>query len=140
MSGTARPTTSPEARQLLFDALERGDRLAAMSKTIDSPGCLTPAQLTRCFDIVHACGCATEAQATLAMTRQSVDGFLEAVFHDWSSERPGELLRPELEFLVDAEVVAGRMCGMDLPIRTSTLQHQFPYSTLAEQLLTRHVS
>jgi len=40
----------------------------------------------------------------------------------------------------DAEVVAGRMCGMDLPIRTSTLQHQFPYSTLAEQLLTRHVS
>ncbi|UNI16571.1 hypothetical protein JDV02_002997 [Purpureocillium takamizusanense] len=109
MSSTT--TTSPEARQRLFDALEKGERsAAAMTKPIASPEQLTEVQLTRCFDILHACGRATDTQATLATTRHSIDGFLEAVFQDWSSETSDELLRPELEFMVDAEVVAGRIC------------------------------
>ncbi|KAJ6441430.1 Clavaminate synthase-like protein [Purpureocillium lavendulum] len=107
---TTTTTTSTEARQQLFDALEKGDRFAAMKRNIASAEHLTEVQLARCFDILHACGRATDDQATLATTRQSVDGFLEAVFQDWSSEAPGELLRPELEFMVDAEVVAGRIC------------------------------
>ena len=47
---------------------------------------------------------------TLEKIRQSIEGFLEAVFSDWTSESTNDLLQPKLEFLVEVEVVAGRIC------------------------------
>lgn len=99
-----------DARKRLFDALERGDRYPGMRRCISSADGLGEAQLGRCFEILHACGRATDLGATLEKTRQSIDGFLEAIFNDWTSESAGDLLQPELEFLVEAEVVAGRIC------------------------------
>ncbi|KND89051.1 hypothetical protein TOPH_06351 [Tolypocladium ophioglossoides CBS 100239] len=99
-----------DARKRLFDALEKGDRYPGMRRCISCADGLSEVQLGRCFEILHACGRATDLNATLEKTRQSVDGFLEAIFNQWTSDHTGDLLQPELEFLVEAEVVAGRIC------------------------------
>ncbi|POR35299.1 Uncharacterized protein TPAR_04496 [Tolypocladium paradoxum] len=99
-----------DARKRLFDALEKGDRYPGMRRRISCADGLSEVQLGRCFEILHACGRATDLGATLEKTRQSIDGFLEAVFNDWTSESAADLVQPELEFLAEAEVVAGRIC------------------------------
>lgn len=82
-----------------------------MPRAISSADQLTEVQLKRFFDILHACGGATDEQATRLTTRASVDGFLDAVFNDWASDCEGGLVKPELDFLVEAEVVAGTICS-----------------------------
>ena len=103
------PEDAREARQRFFDALEAGDAFPGMGRPVSSPDHLTEVQLKTLFDVLHACGSATDDQASLAATRASVDGFLDAVFHSWTSA--DDMARPELDFLVEAEVVAGRICG-----------------------------
>ncbi|KJZ73415.1 hypothetical protein HIM_07209 [Hirsutella minnesotensis 3608] len=101
---------SQQRRALLFDSLARGDSHPGVARPILSVEHLTEQQLSKCFEILHACGTATDLEATLAKTRASVESFLDAVFNDWSSSKAGELLRPELEFFIEAAVVAGRIC------------------------------
>lgn len=98
-------------RDKLFDAIEAGDDYPLEPVPIKSADDLNEAQLKKCYEILHACGSATDPNASLTKTRQSIDGFLDAVFNEWSSRKTGTLLRSELDFLVEAEVVAGRLCG-----------------------------
>ncbi|KAK2589400.1 hypothetical protein QQS21_012923, partial [Conoideocrella luteorostrata] len=104
------PEEAKQARKRFFDALGEGVAYPGMRKAITSADQLTEVQLKRCFDILHACGSATDVCATLVTTRASVDGFLDAVFHDWNSDKEGDLVKPELEFMVEAECVAGIIC------------------------------
>ncbi|KAK6445947.1 hypothetical protein FP744_10002196 [Trichoderma asperellum] len=96
-------------RDKLFDAIEAGDDYPAEPMTIKSADDLNEVQLKKCYEILHACGSATDPNASLTKTRQSIDGFLDAVFNEWSSRKAGNLLRSELEFLVEAEVLAGKL-------------------------------
>lgn len=82
-----------------------------MPRTISSADQLTEVQLKRFFDILHACGGATDEQATLLTTRASIGGFLDAVFNDWASDCEAGLVKPELDFLIEAEVVVGAICS-----------------------------
>ncbi|ODA81312.1 hypothetical protein RJ55_04277 [Drechmeria coniospora] len=104
------PEAAREARRRLFDALERGERHPGMRRPISCADHLSEPQLAKFFAVLHACGRATDDEATPAVTRQSMDGFLDAAFLGWTSETAGELLRPEMDFEVDAEVVAGKVC------------------------------
>lgn len=98
-------------RDKLFDAIEAGDNYPAGPMTIKGVDDLNEVQLKKCYEILHACGSATDPNASLTKTRQSIDGFLDAVFNEWSSRKAGSLLRSELDFLVEAEVAAGKLCG-----------------------------
>lgn len=105
------PEEARQARERLFDALGCADPHPGMRRAISSADQLTEVQLGRLFDMLHACGAATDHQATLLTTRASVDGFVDAVFNDWRSDKEDDLVKPELEFLVEAEVIAGTICG-----------------------------
>lgn len=98
-------------RDGFFDALEAASEYPGEEVKISGADDLSRAQLKKCFDILHACGKATDPSASLATTRQSIDGFLEAVFNEWDSGKAKDLPRFELDFLVEAEEVAGRICG-----------------------------
>ncbi|KID83093.1 hypothetical protein MGU_09628 [Metarhizium guizhouense ARSEF 977] len=104
------PEEARQARERFFDALGCADPHPGMRRAISSADQLTEVQLGRLFDMLHACGAATDHQATLLTTRASVDGFVDAVFNDWRSDKEDDLVKPELEFLVEAEVVAGTIC------------------------------
>ncbi|KAG8407486.1 hypothetical protein J3459_018469 [Metarhizium acridum] len=104
------PEEARQARERFFDALGCADPHPGMQRAISSADQLTEVQLGRLFDMLHACGAATDERATLLTTRASVDGFVDAVFNDWRSDKEGDLVKPELEFLVEAEVVAGTIC------------------------------
>ncbi|KAL7939378.1 hypothetical protein V8C35DRAFT_275212 [Trichoderma chlorosporum] len=105
------PRRVKSERDKLFDAIEAGADYPLEPVPISSADDLNDVQLKKCYEILHACGSATDPNASLTKTRQSIDGFLDAVFNDWSSSKAGALLRSELDFLVEAEVVAGRLCG-----------------------------
>ncbi|KAL7957712.1 hypothetical protein V8C34DRAFT_285046 [Trichoderma compactum] len=105
------PRRVKSERDRLFDAIEAGADYPLKPVPIKTADDLNDVQLKKCYEILHACGSATDPNASLTKTRQSIDGFLDAVFNDWSSCKAGALLRSELDFLVDAEVVAGRLCG-----------------------------
>ncbi|OAA36449.1 hypothetical protein NOR_07528 [Metarhizium rileyi] len=104
------PEEAKQARRRFFDALACGDQHPGMPRTISSADQLTEVQLGRLFEMLHACGTATDNEATLSRTRASIDGFVDAVFNDWTSDKEDGLVKPELEFLVEAEVVAGTIC------------------------------
>ncbi|KAG5917315.1 hypothetical protein E4U53_004208, partial [Claviceps sorghi] len=103
------PQDARHARRRFLDALGTGAPYPGTPRPIPSPDQLSEVQLRTCFDLLHACGQATHAGATRATTRASMDGFLNAVFKDWSCDA-AELVRPEPEFTVEAEVVAGTIC------------------------------
>ncbi|UKZ49108.1 hypothetical protein TrVGV298_003347 [Trichoderma virens] len=105
------PRKVKSERDKLFDAIEAGADYPLEPVPIKSADDLNDVQLKKCYEILHACGSATDPNASLSKTRQSIDGFLDAVFNDWSSRKAGALPRSELDFLVEAEVVAGRLCG-----------------------------
>lgn len=116
-------TGSKRARDEFFDALVAGNPSAKdiiITRTIEGPDDLEKPELLRCFDLLHACGRATQPDATLSTSRKSIEGFLEAIFNGW---KPGggtvasgeKMVKPELDIHVDAEVVAGNICGEPSP-------------------------
>ncbi|KAG6030301.1 hypothetical protein E4U41_000133 [Claviceps citrina] len=121
-SALTHPPNARHSRRRFLDDLATGAPYPGMPRPICSPDQLTEVQLKTCFDLLHACGRATDEAATLETTRASVDGFLDAVFRDWRWDGPekqegGEkekeregVERPELEFVVEAGVVAGTIC------------------------------
>ncbi|CAH0055380.1 unnamed protein product [Clonostachys solani] len=109
--------SSKRSRDLLFDSVVANNESAEFHRTINSPDDLGKAELLKCFEILHACGRATVPDASLAVTRKSIEGFLEAIFNGWANDQEKELAKPSLEFRADADVVAGHICGKDvLPI------------------------
>lgn len=97
-------------REQFFDALETAAEFPGTRREIGSPDDLERAELRLCFALLHECGRATDGAATLATTRQSIEGFLEAVFKDWNSG-VADVPKPELDLVVGADVVAGRICS-----------------------------
>jgi hypothetical protein len=88
-----------------------------ISRVITSPDDLERPELKQCFEILHACGRATNKEATLATTNESIEGYLRAIFKDWDSGAPmsdefeagpggAEGLRD-----VKVQVSAGMMCS-----------------------------
>lgn len=110
------PEEAKQARQRFFNELENGNDFPGMKKAISTADHLTEVQLKKCFDILHACGSATDDRATLGTTRASIDGFLDAVFNEWTSDKDFDVPKPDLDFLVEAEVAAGRVCGKILAL------------------------
>lgn len=106
--------SSKRSRDALFDSVvanNNDNTSSELIRVIKSPDDLGKAELLKCFEILHACGKATVPDATLATTRKSIEGFLDAIFNGWRNEQEVELIRPPLEFAVEAEVVAGQICG-----------------------------
>jgi hypothetical protein len=90
---------------------------AAYRRSITSPDDLERAELVHCFQVLHACGRATQPDQPLSSTRKSIEGFLDAVFKSWTPEGwDAEGAKPMLEFTTEAEVVAGKICGMPPPL------------------------
>ncbi|CAI6082836.1 unnamed protein product [Clonostachys chloroleuca] len=106
--------SSKRSRDLLFDSVVANNESAEFHRTIQSPDDLGKAELLKCFEILHACGRATVPDASLAVTRKSIEGFLEAIFNGWANDQEKELVKPSLEFRADADVVAGHICGKDV--------------------------
>ena len=109
-------SASKRARDEFFDALVANNAdspNATITRTISSADDLEKWELRRCFDLLHACGRATQPDATLSTTRKSIEGFLEAIFNGWAAGggTSEELIKPLLDVQVDAEVVAGKVCG-----------------------------
>ncbi|KAG6012455.1 hypothetical protein E4U54_007526 [Claviceps lovelessii] len=104
------PQDAKQSRRRFLERLSAGVPYPGTPKPIPSPDQLTEVQLKKCFDMLHACGRATDGGATLETTRASMDGFLEAVFKDWRWDADEGMVKPELEFLVEAEIVAGTIC------------------------------
>lgn len=98
-------------RDRLFDAMAAENDYPGRPMAIQSADDLSEVQLGKCYEILHACGSATDPNANMSKTRQSIDGFLDAVFNEWSSRKAGNLPRSELDFLVEAEVLVGKLCG-----------------------------
>lgn len=86
-------------------------------RAIASPDDLDKTELMRCFYLLHACGRATQPDASLATTRKSIEGFLSAIFNSWSvggdkdENEIQENNKPVLNVHVDADAEAGRICG-----------------------------
>ena len=114
---TAMTSVCKRARDEFFDALVARNSDAApdapLTRAISSPDDLEKAELLRCFDLLHACGRATQPDASLSTTRKSIEGFLEAIFNGWSAggSTPEDLVKPVLDVNVDAEIPAGKVCG-----------------------------
>lgn len=82
-------------------------------RSITSQDDLERAELARCFEILHACGRATQPDATIATTRKSIEGFLEAIFKKWTPEGwLADKAKPKIDFSTEADVVAGKICSM----------------------------
>lgn len=84
---------------------------SARTRVIAGPDDLYQYELRQCFDILHACGQATQKYASLATTRKSIEGFLTAIFNgfDGADEKPPD--KPEMSFSVEASAPVGRICG-----------------------------
>ena len=93
--------------------LNSSDCNIVFRRSITSPDDLERAELVHCFEVLHACGRATQPDAPVSSTRKSIEGFLDAVFKNWTPENwEAEGAKPKLEFTTEAEVVAGKICGM----------------------------
>ncbi|KAG5993868.1 hypothetical protein E4U43_003378 [Claviceps pusilla] len=109
-SGLMPPRNAKRSRRRFLHRLSTGEPYPGTPKPIPSPDQLTEVQLKKCFDMLHACGRATDEGATLETTRASMEGFLDAVFRHWRWDAEEGMVKPELEFLVEAEIVAGTIC------------------------------
>ena len=114
------PSKSPQpsrrsdksSRQKLFAALENGNPILREPRTIKSPDDLDESELKRCFEILHACGSATDEETSLTKTRETIEEFLEAVFKDWSTDKHQNLKKPVMDFVVREAIAVGKICGM----------------------------
>ncbi|KAF9773408.1 hypothetical protein IL306_008803 [Fusarium sp. DS 682] len=109
-SPSPEPRSTAESRDHLFAALELGNHILRKPRSITTPDDLDDLELTRCFYILHACSAATESNATLAKTRDTMEDFLKAVFRDWTGDA-GEPTKPSLDFVVREYISVGNVCS-----------------------------
>ncbi|KAF4472805.1 hypothetical protein FALBO_286 [Fusarium albosuccineum] len=106
------PRSSKRSREQLFAALATGNFVTCKPRRIASADDLDERELKRCFEILHACGVATDPTATLASTKDTMGGFLDAVFRDWTGNLDDDdLARPAMDFVVREYISVGNICG-----------------------------
>lgn len=103
--------SNKSSRERLFEALEHGNPILRAARTIESADDLEEAELKRCFEILHACGSATDEEASLKKTRETIEEFLDAIFKDWSTDNHQEMNKPVMDFIVREAVAVGKICG-----------------------------
>ncbi|RSL59686.1 hypothetical protein CEP54_007152 [Fusarium duplospermum] len=105
------PRSTKRSRDRLFAALQLGNPLIRGPRTISTADHLDELELKRCFEILHACGAATDPSASLMSTRDTMEGFLDAVFKEWTGNFEDELPKPAMDFVVREFVSVGNICG-----------------------------
>ena len=110
--------SAKQARELFFDSLvaDKSNSAAGLvGRNISSADSLNKEELMRCFYLLHACGRATQADATLETTRKSIEGFLDAIFNSWFANGDDEvecgITKPILKLQVEVSTPAGIVCG-----------------------------
>ncbi|KAF5582006.1 hypothetical protein FPCIR_9864 [Fusarium pseudocircinatum] len=102
-SPSPEPRSSIESRNRLFTSLELGDPIFRAPRSITTPDDLDDSQLKRCFDILHACSVATEFNATLSKTKDTMEDFLTAIFKNWTGDA-GEPDKPAMDFVANPPI------------------------------------
>ncbi|KAG5981787.1 hypothetical protein E4U55_002565 [Claviceps digitariae] len=120
------------ARHYFLDELSAGAPYPGTPKLISSPDQLTEVQLKICFDILDACGKATDKDGTLKTTRADIEEFLYSVFKDCRWDAEEGLVWPELDFMVEADLVVGMLCTT--PSLHSTFSACFDSSTCSAEI------
>ncbi|KAF5694153.1 hypothetical protein FDENT_1458 [Fusarium denticulatum] len=113
-SPSAEPRSSIESRNRLLTSLELGDHIFRAPRSITTPDDLDDFQLKRCFDILHACSAATEFNATLSKTKDTMEYFLTAIFKNWTGDA-GEPDKPAMDFVVREYISVGNICTPHAP-------------------------
>lgn len=103
--------STADSRQRLFASLEHGDYVLHDARPIETANDLDDIELKRCFDILHACGLATDASTTLASTSDTMEDFLNAVFNGWTGNDGEELIKPTMDFVVREHIIVGNICS-----------------------------
>ncbi|KPM37234.1 hypothetical protein AK830_g9313 [Neonectria ditissima] len=104
------PRSSKRSRDRLFAALENGDPLLRLPRTITTADDLDEVELKRCFEVLHACAVATDPTATLTSTHETMEGFLDAVFKDWTGNASDDPAKPALDFVLREYISVGNVC------------------------------
>lgn len=110
-SPSPEPRSTADSRQRLFASLEHGDYVLHDARPIETADDLDDIELKRCFDILHACGLATDASTTLASTSDTMEDFLNAVFNGWTGNDGEELIKPTMDFVVREHIIVGNICS-----------------------------
>ncbi|KAF4434933.1 hypothetical protein FACUT_7593 [Fusarium acutatum] len=113
-SPSPEPRSSVEFRNRLFTSLELGDHIFRSPRSITTPDDLDDSELKRCFDILHACSVATEFNATLYKTKDTMEDFLMAIFKNWTGDA-GEPDKPAMDFVVREYISVGNICAPHAP-------------------------
>ncbi|KAF4986143.1 hypothetical protein FGRMN_10967 [Fusarium graminum] len=109
-SPSPEPRSSVDSRQRLFHSLELGEYVLRDARSIETADDLDEVELKRCFDILHACGLATDLTTTLASTRDTMEDFLNAVFGHWTGNSAGDIDKPTMDFIVREHINVGNVC------------------------------
>ncbi|KAF4951544.1 hypothetical protein FSARC_12875 [Fusarium sarcochroum] len=117
-SPSPEPRSSIDSRQRLFDAIESGELILREPRSIITADDLDQLELKRCFEILHACGVATDPATTPASTRDTMEDFLDATFKDWTGNTTEELDKPIMDFVVREYIIVGNICSQPTNHRT----------------------
>ncbi|KAM0245927.1 hypothetical protein ACHAP5_005077 [Fusarium lateritium] len=93
------PRSTADSRQRLFASLEHGEYILRDARSIETADDLDDIELKRCFDILHACGLATDVTTNLASTSDTMEDFFNAVFNGWKGNDSEELNKPTMDFV-----------------------------------------
>ncbi|KAH8670543.1 hypothetical protein BGZ61DRAFT_497694 [Ilyonectria robusta] len=104
------PRSSKRSRDRVFTALEHGDPFLRTPRSIITADDLDEVELKRCFEILHACAEATDPTVTLTSTRETMEGFLDAIFKDWTGNEPDEPAKPAMDFVLREYIGVGNVC------------------------------
>ncbi|KAF5706531.1 hypothetical protein FGLOB1_7429 [Fusarium globosum] len=118
-SPSPEPRSTAESRDRLFTSLELGDHILRSPRSITTPDDLDDSELKRCFDILHACSLATEFNATLSKTKDTMEDFLTAIFKNWTGDA-GVPDKPAMDFMVREYISVGNICSQPANHRTSS--------------------
>lgn len=110
-SPSPKSRSTADSRQRLFASLEHGEYILRDARSIDTADDLDDIELKRCFDILHACGLATDASTTLASTSDTMEDFLNAVFNGWTGNDGEALIKPTMDFVVREHIIVGNICS-----------------------------
>lgn len=104
------PRSNKRSRDRVFTALEHGDPFLRTPRSIITADDLDEVELKRCFEILHACAEATDPTVTLTSTRETMEGFLDAVFKEWTGNEPDEPAKPVMNFVLREYIGVGNVC------------------------------
>ncbi|KAH6886414.1 hypothetical protein B0T10DRAFT_563610 [Thelonectria olida] len=104
------PRSSKRSRDRVFAALEHGNPFLKGPRSIQSADDLDEIELKRCFEILHACAISTDPAATLSSTRETMEGFLDAVFKEWTGDAAEDPVKPSMDFVLREYIAVGNIC------------------------------